>query len=63
MLQQAAEINGTSAQIHIDLIKLYVDLKQFDQAFSQLAEAEKLDIPIPDGLKKHIEKRRQAGAK
>lgn len=61
LLQQAVKINSSSAGMHMDLIRIYADLKQFDQAFQQLAEAEKLGIHIPSQLKYQLEQSRHAG--
>ncbi|MCG6939280.1 MAG: tetratricopeptide repeat protein [Gammaproteobacteria bacterium] len=63
LLQQAVKINSSSAEMRIDLIRVYADLKQFDQAFQQLAEAEKLGMHIPAGFRNRLERARQTGKK
>jgi tetratricopeptide (TPR) repeat protein len=63
LLIQAVKLNSTSAEMHRDLIKVYADLKQFDEAFQQVEQAEKLGITIPPGFRKHLEQAHQAGRK
>lgn len=61
LIEQAVKINSTSAEMQRDLIMTYASLKQFDKAFQQLAEAEKLGIHIPSRFSSHLEKLRQTG--
>ena len=55
LLTQAIKLNEKSADMHMDLVRVYADLKQFEKAFFHLNEAQKLGMDISSSFKSQLE--------
>jgi tetratricopeptide (TPR) repeat protein len=59
LLTQATKLNSKSADMQMDLVRIYADMKQFDKAYDHLANAERLGMKVDGQFKMMLDRARE----